>query len=777
MSEAIHLTGVRVHNLKNVSISVPKNRIVVFTGVSGSGKSSLVFDTISMEARRQLIETFSTFERSLLPKISRPDADDITNLSPVIVIDQKRPGQTLRSTVGTMTEIYTYLRLLFSRCGDPYIGGSNLFSFNNAEGMCPECSGLGQLMVIDERKVIDPTRSVADGAVLHPQYKKGGYYWTSLMKSGLFDPCLPVTSFSEKERYNLLYHPQTRIEGERFGEKYNAQYEGVISRLKKTYLNKEENSDAYTQFFRYETCPVCQGSRLNAAARSARVRGKTIPDLVFLEMPDLVRFLDTVDHPYAGPIIRKMQMIIGYLMDIGVGYLSLHRPVATLSGGEAQRVKIAKQLDCTLVNLVYILDEPSIGLHPRDISNLIRILKELRDKENTVLVVEHDPEMILSADHVIDIGPGAGTHGGEILFNGQVKDIHHSGTITADYLNRRSRLSRKRRTPQGFFPVSRACLHNLKNVSVSIPKGVLVCVTGVAGSGKSSLIHGVFCEEHPEAVVVDQSAIGRSSRSNPVTYLGIFDLIRKEFARNTGTDPAFFSFNSKGACPKCRGSGVLKMDMHFLDDLTMVCDECGGLRYNPGVLALRYRGKSISDVLNETVGDSAGFFDNPEIKRKLKVLSRVGLDYLRLGQSLSSLSGGEAQRIKLATELHKKGNIYVMDEPTTGLHMADTERLLGILHGLVDAGNSVIVIEHNLDVICQADTIIDMGPEGGSSGGEIIATGTPEEIMEHETSVTGRYLRNVFGRAGLQNACREMSHERGNRYPRTPAVTGHTGDI
>lgn len=745
MSDAIHLTGVRVHNLKNISVSVPKNQIVVFTGVSGSGKSSLVFDTISMEARRQLIETFSTFERSLLPKITRPDVDDITNLSPVIVIDQKRPGQTLRSTVGTMTEIYTYLRLLFSRCGDPIIGGSNLFSFNNAEGMCPECSGLGQIMVVDEKKVIDTSKSVADGAILHSQYKKGGYFWTSLMNSGLFDPCIPVAELTEKERFNLLYHPQTVIQGERFGEKYNASYEGVISRLKKTYLNKEENSDAYTQFFRYDTCSVCHGTRLNELARNVRVQGKTIPELVFLEMPDLLRYLDSIHHPYADSIIRKMQMIIQYLIDIGVGYLSLHRPVATLSGGEAQRVKIAKQFDCTLVNLVYILDEPSIGLHPRDISNLIRILSELRDKENTVLVVEHDPELILSGDHIIDIGPGAGSHGGEILFSGSVSDIYHSGTKTAEYLSRRREISRNRREPHGFFQISDANIHNLKDVSVSIPKEVLVCITGVAGSGKSSLIHGVFCEKYPDAIVVDQSAVGRSSRSNPVTYLGIFDLIRKEFGKATGTDPSFFSFNSKGACPKCNGLGTLKMEMHFLDDVAMVCDECNGQRYKPEVLALRYKGKTISDILNETVGDTVDFFDNPEIKRKLRVLASVGLDYLCLGQSLSSLSGGEAQRIKLATELHKKGNIYVMDEPTTGLHMADTERLLEIIQGLVDAGNSVIVIEHNLDVICQADMIIDMGPEGGSNGGEIIAIGTPEQIIKHKASVTGQYLRKVFG--------------------------------
>lgn len=759
MSEEIKLSGVRVHNLKNISVSLPKNQIVVFTGVSGSGKSSLVFDTIGLEARRQLIETFSTFERSILPKITRPDVDEIVNLSPVIVIDQKRPGKTLRSTVGTMTELYTYLRLLYSRCGEPFIGGSNLFSFNNAEGMCPECSGLGQLMVIDENKVFDLSKSVAEGAVLHPQYKKGGYYWSSLMKSELFDPHRPMGELSEKERYNLIHHPQTTILGERFGEKYQAQYEGVLSRLKKTYINKEENSDAYTQFFRYETCQSCDGSRLNEQARSVMVAGKTIPDLIHLEMPDLLTWLDALDHPHAVPIARKMGLIIQYLIDIGVGYLTLHRPVATLSGGEAQRVKIARQLDCTLVNLVYILDEPSIGLHPRDIRNLTRILTELRDRKNTILVVEHDPEVILSSDYLVDIGPGAGVHGGQITYSGPASGIHASGTKTGDYLNRRAEMAPVRRQPKGEFRIENAILHNLKNVSISIPKGVLVCVTGVAGSGKSSLIHGVFCKEHPDAIVIDQSAVGRSSRSNPVTYLGIFDLIRKEFARATGTEASLFSFNSKGACPKCKGLGILKMDLHFLDDVAMVCDECNGLQYRPDVLALRYKGKSISDILNETVGEAIDFFETPEIRRKLEVLKLVGLDYLRLGQSLSSLSGGEAQRLKLATELHKKGNIYVMDEPTTGLHMADTERLLGIIHGLVDTGNSVIVIEHNLDVICQADYIIDMGPEGGSSGGEIVATGTPEEIMADTASVTGRFLSEIFGTNQVQNYRIKVTHE------------------
>ena len=437
-----------------------------------------------------------------------------------------------------------------------------------------------------------------------------------------------------------------------------------------------------------------------------------------------------------------MKMTIQYLCKIGVGYLSLHRAVATLSGGEAQRVKIAKQLDCTLVNLVYVLDEPSIGLHPRDIGNLISILGELRDKENTVLVVEHDPEIIRASDYIIDIGPNAGTQGGMVQFCGTVNELLQTDTLTAQYLNIIPDGQIERRNPRGTFLISDACLHNLKNLTVEIPKGVLVCVTGVAGSGKSSLIHGVFCEQYPEAVVIDQSSVGRSSRSNPMTYLGIFDLIRKELGKATGTDPSYFSFNAKGACPKCKGTGVLKMEMHFLDDVVTICDACNGERYSPEVLSLTYKGNTISEILKRTVREAIDFFETPEVKRKLRVLAEVGLDYLQIGQSLSTLSGGEAQRLKLATELHKKGNIYVMDEPTTGLHMADTRRLLDIIHQLVDKGNSVIVIEHNLDVIRQADWIIDMGPEGGSGGGEILASGAPEMIMQNPRSITGQYLRS-----------------------------------
>lgn len=744
MSKSITIVNGHQHNLKNVNLSIPKNRVVVFTGVSGSGKSSLVFDTICAEAQRQLIETFSSYARRRLPKISRPNVEEIRGLSPVIVIDQKRMGTTLRSTVGTATEIYTYLRMLYSRIGNPFIGYSNVFSFNNPEGMCPRCSGLGKEMTIDEDSLVDREKSIAEGAVKHSDFKKGGWYWRGLMKCGFYDPHKPVKEFTPEERHSLLYKEATKFTNVHQGEEYQANYEGVVTKLKRRYINREEGTTAYTRFFTYCDCSECRGTRINQKARSVRINGKTIGELVFLEMPQLMDFLNTLDNPIAQPLASKMKQTVQYLMDIGVGYLSLHRPVATLSGGESQRVKMAKQLDCNLVNLIYVLDEPSIGLHPKDISHLINILKKLRDKDNSLLVVEHDPLIISSADHIVDIGPGPGTDGGEIVFEGTFNQLKQSDTITAQYLNGHRKTTVKRRHPKSCIAVKNATVHNLKNISVNIPTGVFCCITGVAGSGKSSLIMDVFCKQHPGIIVVDQSPAGRNNRSNPMTYVGIFDLIRKEFADATGKNPGLFSFNSRGACPKCRGIGQIKVEMSFLDDVVMTCDKCRGERYTSDVLELEYRGKNILQVLQLTVREAIGFFSHSRIISKLKVIESVGLGYLELGQSLSTLSGGEAQRIKLASELHKKANIYVMDEPTTGLHLADIEKLLNIIHRLVDAGNSVMVIEHNLDIIKNADWIIDMGPEGGSKGGEILAEGTPEEIARTPGSHTGNYLKDVL---------------------------------
>lgn len=742
MKNSIIIRGAKEHNLKNISLNIPKDKIVVVTGVSGSGKSSLVFDTVCAEAQRQLIDTFSAFARMRLPKISQPDVDEILNLSTAMVIDQKKMGTTLRSTVGTVTEIYTNLRMLFSRCGQPFGGWSNEFSFNNPEGMCPTCHGLGKEMIVDLTKIVDMNLSVREGAFLHPDLKLGGYVWRHAMKCGFFNTDIPLKDLPEEELNNLLYMDNSEYESEQSGENYTARWEGVVARLKKYFMNKEEGTDANTQFFTYQTCSECKGSRINEKARSVRVAGKTIPDLVFLELPDFLEWLNTVEGDVAEPLVRKMKQTTQYLIEIGVGYLSLHRPVATLSGGESQRVKMAKQLDCNLVDLLYVLDEPSIGLHPRDVSNLKKMLLMLKDKGNSVLVVEHDAEIMKFADHIIDIGPEAGVNGGNILFEGTYEQLLESDTLTARFLKRSNHIEFKRKPFTEVFKIENATANNLRNVNVDIPKGVFVCITGVAGSGKSSLIHEEFCSKYPDAVIVDQSPAGRNIRSTPLTYTGIFDKVRKEFAEATGQNASLFSFNSEGACPECNGNGIIKVDLSFLDDVTMTCPVCEGKRYKQRILDYKLKGKSIHDVLEMTAEEAHAWFKDTSVLNKLKLMKQVGLGYLKLGQPLSTLSGGEAQRIKLVSELHKKGNIYVMDEPTTGLHMADIEKLMAIIKTLVSQGNSVIVIEHNLDVIRQADWVIDMGPEGGKKGGLVVAEGTPEELGKCENSFTGQYLRN-----------------------------------
>ncbi len=738
--DRIRVIGAREHNLKNVTLDIPKNKIVVFTGVSGSGKSSIVFDTVYAEAQRQLLETFSAFARKRMPKIEKPDVDAVRNISTAIKIDQKRMGENRRSTVGTATEIAPHLRLLFSRCGEPFIGPSFYFSFNIPEGMCPACNGVGSIIAPDLDKILDMEKSLSGGAIKHYQYTAGGYYMNCLKACGLFDMEKPLKEFTGDEMDRLLYMEPMKLKT----DTHNATVEGVITGLRRRQYTKEEMTDRDMKFFKAEACQACGGSRLNDRARSVKVGGKTIAELSAMELTELYEFLNTISGPIADPIIKPIMVRLKHMIDIGVGYLSLDRPVSTLSGGESQRVKMARQLNCDLVNMIYVFDEPSIGLHPRDQHSLVSMLRLLRDKGNSVLVVEHDPAIIGEADHVFDVGPGAGTQGGNILFGGTVDELKRSGTITGKYLMERVRKTYARRKPSGHVEIKGARLHNLKNVSVNIPMGVLVCVTGVAGSGKSSLINDIFTAEHPEAIVIDQSPVGRSSRSNPATYTGVFDLIRKEFARASGKSANLFSFNSDGACPKCNGQGFLEVEMHFLDSVKITCDECGGKRYKPEVLDLKCRGKSISEVLEMTVDDASEFFDDHKILLTLRVMQDVGLGYLTLGQSLSSLSGGEAQRLKLAEELHKKGNVYVMDEPTTGMHMADVERLLSIIHKLVEAKNSVIVIEHNLDVIKHADWVIDLGPEGGKNGGEVVAEGTPEDVAKAEKSYTGRYLRELL---------------------------------
>ncbi len=650
MTEHIEIRGARENNLDDVSLRIPKRQITIFTGVSGSGKSSLVFDTIAAEAQRQLYETFSLFVRSFLPHYPQPDADAIENLSMAVIVDQKRLGGGSHSTVGTITDIAPVLRLLFSRVGRPRVGPAYLFSFNDPRGRCPECAGLGHAVgvVTDDAVEPDPGRRV---------------------------------------------------------------------------------------------CPLCKGARLAQAALRCRIDGYSIADLAAMEVRELVPLLRLIGGPAAEPIIGTLLERLRHLSDIGLDYLSLDRATDTLSGGESQRVRMVRHLGSSLVDVMYILDEPSIGLHPRDVHRLTELLVELRDKGNTVLVVEHDPDVIKAADHVVDMGPGAGTAGGRVVFEGSFADLRHANTVTGRYLGRSLPLKGTVRTPTGWLPIRGARANNLRGLDVDIPTGVLTVITGVAGSGKSSLVEGVFLPEHPEAVVIDQAGVGTSTRSNPATYTGVMDDLRQAFAKANGVEAALFSFNSRGACETCNGSGVIALDLGFLEGVQTPCETCEGRRFRDEVLAHRLDGRSIADVLALTVAEALGVLDQREIVRKLRAMSDVGLDYLTLGQPLSTLSGGECQRIKLAGELHKAGRIYVLDEPTTGLHMSDTGHLLAMLDRLVDAGNTVLVVEHNLDVVRNADWVIDLGPEGGSRGGRLVFAGKPAQLLEADGSLTGEYLR------------------------------------
>ena len=747
MREAIHIENARVHNLKGINLSIPRDRVVVFTGVSGSGKSSLVFDTLHTEAQRQLIETFSSFARRRLPKLSRPEVDAIRNLSTSIVIDQHRLGRTLRSTVGTATEVYTYLRLLYSRCGDTPGLASFHFSFNHPEGMCPACKGLGKRIVVDAERLLDKTKSLRDGAITHPDYRTGGWLWRELVGIDLFDVAKPLHEFPASELEKLLFADRIPITKKHGAGTYAKTWEGIARRLERLYVNKAEDElpegrrDAYRQYLVYGDCDACGGLRLNPQRLAVRLEGKGIGEAVQMELTDLDVWLATMTGSVAEPLVRKMRGILSHLIGIGVGYLSLNRAVSTLSGGESQRIKMARQLDCDLVGLMYVLDEPSIGLHPRDIDQLIGMLGRLRDQGNSVLVVEHDPAIIAAADYVVEIGPGAGRGGGEVCFAGARGDFMESGCQTARLMGQaRTPLGAPRRRWDQSWLIREARVNNLRGVDVDIPQRVLVCITGVAGSGKSSLVHGVLVPMVPRAVVVDQNLIGRNSRSNAATFLGVFDDVRQVFAQATGRPASLFSFNSKGACPACKGQGTISVEMHFLDDVRVVCSACNGQRYTDEVLGMRWEGHNIHQVLGLTAQEAREVFTQPRVRSALELLCEVGLDYLTLGQPLSTLSGGECQRLKLAAELGKTGRVYVLDEPTTGLHLADISRLMSILNRLVEDGNSVVVIEHNLDVIGQADWVIDLGPEGGSRGGRVVAVGTPEQLAECPDSHTGRYL-------------------------------------
>ncbi|WP_034335824.1 ATP-binding cassette domain-containing protein [Deinococcus misasensis] len=738
----IEIQGAREHNLKNISLQIPRGKITVFTGVSGSGKSSLVFDTIAAEAQRQLNETFTAFVQGFLPHYGQPDVDRIEHLGAPIIIDQKRVGGGSRSTVGTYTDIAAVLRLLFSRAGVPHVGAAFQFSFNTPQGMCPECEGIGQTVQLDLDRFLDPSKSLNDGAILHPEFKPGKWMWKMYSLSNFFDNDKPLQDYSPEEMHTLLHGTEGKVS---FGE-MSSQYEGLVVRFTRMWIKKDSgamsdrNRKVFEAFTTSQVCPLCHGARLNQESLQSRIGGKNIAELSDLEVRDLIQFLqDLPDHQtrrVADALIERL----GHMVDIGLGYLSLSRPTLTLSGGESQRLKMIRHLGNSLTGMLYILDEPSVGLHARDVGRLNGLLQKLRDKGNTVLVVEHDPDVIAIADFVVDMGPRAGTHGGEIVFQGTHADLLDADTLTGRFLKHHLPIKTQVRTPSGWLKVHGANLHNLKNVSVDVPTGVLTVVSGVAGSGKSTLIHGAFVQQHPDAVVIDQSRVGANSRSAPATYTGIMDEIRKVFARASDVNPSLFSFNSEGSCPNCNGLGVVYTDLAFMEGFTSPCEVCEGKRYRPEVLVHTLRGKNISDVLDLTVEEALDFFTEKKIKAVLQAMFDVGLSYLKLGQPLSTLSGGEGQRLKLATELHKQGSIYVMDEPTTGLHLSDIALLMRIIDRLVDSGNTVVLIEHHLDVIRQADWVIDLGPESGHAGGEILYSGPPVFLKEESRSITGKHL-------------------------------------
>ncbi|MEO3746992.1 excinuclease ABC subunit UvrA [Plantactinospora sp. B5E13] len=776
--DLIRVQGARENNLKDVSVEIPKRRLTVFTGVSGSGKSSLVFGTIAAESQRMINETYSAFVQGFMPTLSRPEVDVLEGLTTAIIVDQERMGANIRSTVGTVTDTNAMLRILFSRLGQPHIGSAQAFSFNVASisgagavtiersgqtvkerrsfsitgGMCPRCEGLGSVTDFDLSALYDDSKSLNEGALTIPGYSVDGWYGRIFSGCGFFDPDKPIGRFTKRELNDLLYKEPTKIKVDGI----NLTYEGLIPRIQKSFLSKDV--DAMQPHIRafveravtFTACPECGGTRLSEAARSSKIKGISIADACAMQISDLAEWVRGLDEPSVAPLLTALQRTLDSFVEIGLGYLSLERPSGTLSGGEAQRTKLIRHLGSSLTDVTYVFDEPTIGLHPHDIQRMNDLLLRLRDKGNTVLVVEHKPEAIAIADHVVDLGPGAGVAGGEVVFEGTVEGLRSSGTLTGRHLDDRAVLKETVRTPTGQLAIRGAATHNLRDVDVDIPLGVLVVVTGVAGSGKSSLIHGSVSAREG-VVAIDQGAIRGSRRSNPATYTGLLDPIRKAFAKANGVKPALFSANSEGACPTCNGAGVIYLDLAMMAGVATTCEECEGKRFQASVLEYRFGGRDISEVLAMSVTEAKEFFGagdarTPAAHAILDRLADVGLGYLSLGQPLTTLSGGERQRLKLATRMAEKGGVYVLDEPTTGLHLADVEQLLGLLDRLVDAGKSVIVIEHHQAVMAHADWIIDLGPGAGHDGGRVVFEGTPADLVAARSTLTGQHLADYVRR-------------------------------
>jgi excinuclease UvrABC ATPase subunit len=775
--DVIRVHGARENNLKDVSVEIPKRRLTVFTGVSGSGKSSLVFDTIAAESQRLINETYSAFVQGFMPTLARPEVDVLEGLTTAISVDQQRMGSDPRSTVGTATDANAMLRILFSRLGLPHIGSPNAFSFNvpsvrasgaitiergnkttvratfnRTGGMCPRCEGMGSVTDIDLTQMYDDTKSLAEGALTIPGYTAGGWNYRLYSESGFVDPDKPIRDYTKRELHDFLYREPTRMKIAGI----NMTYDGLVPRIQKSMLSKDvEAMQPHIRAFvdravTFTTCPECGGTRLSEAARSSRIGGVNIADACAMQVSDLADWVRGLDEPSVAPLLSALQQLVDSFAEIGLGYLSLDRPSATLSGGEAQRVKMIRHLGSSLTDVTYVFDEPTTGLHPHDIQRMNDLLLRLRDKGNTVLVVEHEPETIEIADHIVDLGPGAGTAGGTVCFEGTVKGLRASGTLTGRHLDDRGALKKELRMPTGVLEIRSANAHNLRDVDVNIPLGVLVVVTGVAGSGKSSLVFGSV-PSGAGVVSVDQGVIRGSRRSNPATYTGLLDPIRKAFAKANDVKPALFSANSEGACPACNGAGVIYTDLGMMAGVTTTCEECEGKRFDASVLDLHFGGRDISEVLAMPVTEAEEFFGAGEARTPaahaiLGRLADVGLGYLTLGQPLTTLSGGERQRLKLATHMADKGGIYILDEPTSGLHLADVEQLLGLLDRLVDAGKSVIIIEHHQAVMAHADWIIDLGPGAGHDGGRIVFEGTPADLVAARSTLTGQHLAAYVAR-------------------------------
>ena len=741
----IIVKGLTQNNLKNISFTIPKGKITVFAGVSGSGKSSIVFDTLAAEAQRQMNATYPAYVQGRLPKFRKPHAELIANLTASVIVDQAPLGGNARSTVGTISDLYSGLRLLFSRIGIPGAGTSSCFSFNDPSGMCKTCSGLGKIAEIDMENLLEPEKSWNEGCVRDSLFKPGTWYWKQYAQSGLFDPDKPLREYS-KEEYNLLLYG-SRIRG---GETENPKVTGLYNKYKDTFLNRDiSGKSRHTQKKARELiteaeCPACRGKRLNEAALACKINGFSIADLCDMELTRLREILSRISDKNVDLVVQTLMDGLDRMIEIGLPYLHLGRESSSLSGGEAQRLKLVRYMGSNLTGMTYIFDEPSIGLHPRDVYRMNQLLIRLRDKGNTVLVVEHDKDVISIADHVIEVGPQAGRQGGEIVFSGSYEALTSADTLTGRALRASLPVKQHFRRMTGSLPVRQASLHNLKNIDVDIPLGIMTVVTGVAGSGKSTLITKIFAKKYAEeTVLIDQGPITATNRSTPASYLGFFDEIRRLMAEENGKEEGLFSFNSVGACPVCAGKGVIVTELSFMYPIVTECEACGGSRYSKEALACTCKGKNIVEILNLTASEAMTFFDNPKITRQIKLLDQAGLSYLTLGQPLSTLSGGERQRLKLAKNLGKKGNIIVMDEPTTGLHPSDIQKLLKLFDTIVSKGNTLIVIEHNLDVMKQADWIIDVGPDGGTNGGEIVFTGTPEDMILHAETLTAESLRKI----------------------------------